>query len=257
MYVGLAEPGQNTVLSGSPLYKPELRQAHAGYDLVLANRLLDQVGLTNRGSDGQRLLPDGRELELIVEYPSEGSEYIDLMRLVADTWAKAGIKMFSKAFQRVVLRRRVISGQTMMSVWGGIDYAFVRPGLSPHEFAPTDEVQAQWPRWGQHYQTRGKQGEKPADPAAEELLKLYVAWSEADSRDARREIWGKLLAIWADQVFTIGVVGGVLQPVVVDKQLKNVPKEGVYAYDPGAYFGLYKPDTFWFDRAAPVQRKRG
>ena len=257
MYVGLAEPGQNTVLSGSPLYKPELRQAHASYDLVLANRLLDQVGLAKRGSDGQRLLPDGRELELIVEYPAEGSEYIDLMRLVADTWAKAGIKMFSKAFQRVVLRRRVIAGQTMMSVWGGIDYAFVRPGLSPHEFAPTDEVQAQWPRWGQFYQTRGKQGEKPADPAAEELLKLYTAWSGADSREARREIWTKLLAIWADQVFTIGVVGGVLQPVVVDKQLRNVPKEGIYAYDPGAYFGLYKPDTFWFDRAAPVQRKHG
>jgi peptide/nickel transport system substrate-binding protein len=256
MYVGLAEPGQNTVLSGSPLYKPEFRQAHAAYDLVLANRLLDQVGLTKRGGDGQRLLPDGRELELIVEYPAEGTEYVDLTRLVADTWAKAGLKMYSKGFQRVVLRRRVISGQTMMSVWGGIDYALVRPGLSPHEFAPTDEVQAQWPRWGQHFQTRGKQGEKPADRAAEELLKLYKAWALAGSREARREIWTKMLAIWSDEVFTIGVVGGVLQPVVVDKQLKNVPKEGVYAYDPGAYFGLYKPDTFWFDRAAAVQRGR-
>jgi peptide/nickel transport system substrate-binding protein len=257
MYVGLAEPGQNTVLSGSPLYKPELRQAHASFDLVLANRLLDQIGLTNRGSDGQRLLPDGRELELIVEYPAEGTEYIDLTRLVGDTWAKAGIKMYAKAFQRVVLRRRVISGATMMSVWGGIDYALVRPGLSPHEFAPTDEVQAHWPRWGQYHQSRGKQGDKPDDPAAEELLKLYGSWATADSRDARRDIWNKILAIWADQVFTIGIVGGVLQPVVVDKQLKNVPKEGVYAYDPGAYFGIYKPDTFWFDRAAPVQRKHG
>ncbi len=257
MYVGLAEPGQNTVLSASPLYNPELRQAHAAFDLVLANRLLDQVGLARRGGDGQRLLPDGRELELIVEYPAEGTEYVDLMRLVGDNWAKAGLKMFSKAFQRVVLRRRVVSGQTMMSVWGGIDYALVRPGLSPHEFAPTDEVQAQWPRWGQHYQSRGKQGEKPADPAAAELLRLYEAWAKADSREARREIWTKMLAIWADQVFTIGVVGGVLQPVVVDKQLRNVPKEGVYAYDPGAYFGIYKPDTFWFDRAAPVQRKHG
>ena len=257
MYVGLAEPGQNTVLSGSPLYKREFRRAHAEYDLVLANRLLDQVGLSKRGSDGQRLLPDGRELELIVEYPAEGTEYVDLMRLVGDTWTKAGLKMFSKGFQRVVLRRRVISGQTMMSVWGGIDYALVRPGLSPHEFAPTDEVQAHWPRWGQHFQTRGKLGEKPADRAAEELLTLYKSWALADSREARREIWTKMLAIWADQVFTIGVVGGVLQPVVVDKQLKNVPKEGVYAFDPGAYFGLYKPDTFWFDRTAPVQRKAG
>ena len=257
MYVGLAEPGQNTVLSGSPLYKPEFRQAYAEYDLVRANRLLDQVGLSKRGADNQRLLPDGRDLELIVEYPAEGTEYTDVMRLIGDTWAKAGIKMYAKAFQRVVLRRRVISGQTMMSVWGGIDYALIRPSLSPHEFAPTDEVQPQWPRWGQYYQTRGKTGEKPDDLAALELLKLYKAWSDADSRDARRGIWEKVLAIWADSVFTIGVVGGVLQPVVVDKRLRNVPKEGVYAYDPGAYFGIYKPDTFWFDRTAAVQRKPG
>jgi len=257
MYVGLAEPGQNTVLSGSPLYKPEFRQAYAEFDLVRANRLLDQVGLTKRGTDNQRLLPDGRDLELIVEYPAEGTEYIDVMRLIGDTWAKAGIKMYAKAYQRVVLRRRVISGQTMMSVWGGIDYALIRPGLSPHEFAPTDEVQAQWPRWGQYYQSRGKTGEKPDDRAAEELLKLHKAWAAADSREARRGIWEKMLAIWADSVFTIGVVGGVLQPVVVDKRLRNVPKEGVYAYDPGAYFGIYKPDTFWFDRAAAVQRKHG
>ncbi len=257
MYVGLAEPGQNTVLSGSPLYKPELRQAHAQFDLVRANRLLDQVGLAKRGSDGQRLLPDGRELELIVEYPAEGTEYVDLMRLVGDTWAKAGLKMYSKAFQRVVLRRRIVSGQSMMSVWEGIDYALIRPGLSPQDFAPTDEAHAQWPRWGQNYQTRGRQGEKPDDPAARELLGLYEAWIEADSRDARRDIWAKVLAIWAEQVFTIGVVGGVLQPVVVDKQLRNVPKEGIYAYDPGSYFGLYKPDTFWFDRTTRVYRKYG
>lgn len=253
MYVGLAEPGQNTVLSGSPLYKPELRQSYAQYDLVRANRLLDQAGLTRRGAGGWRLLPDGRELELIVEYPAEGTEYIDLMRLVADTWAKAGVKTYSKAYQRVVLRRRVISGQTMMSVWGGIDYALVRPNLSPAEFAPNNEVQAHWPRWGQWVETRGKQGDKPDDLAALELIRLHQEWEAATSRQARREIWTKILAIQAEQVFTIGVVGGVLQPVVVNARLRNVPKEGVYAYDPGAYFGMYKPDTYWFDREAAAR----
>ena len=24
--------------------------------------------------------------------------------------------------------------------------------------------------------------------------------------------------------------------------------EGIYNWDPGAYFGIYRPDTFWFDR---------
>jgi peptide/nickel transport system substrate-binding protein len=57
-----------------------------------------------------------------------------------------------------------------------------------------------------------------------------------------------MLAIHADQVFMIGIVSGVMQPIVVRDGLRNVPKEGIYNWDPGAHFGIYRPDTFWFDR---------
>jgi peptide/nickel transport system substrate-binding protein len=56
-----------------------------------------------------------------------------------------------------------------------------------------------------------------------------------------------MLDIWAEEVFTIGTVAGVLQPVVVNAKLRNVPEEGIYNWDPGAFFGIYKPDGFWFD----------
>ena len=49
-----------------------------------------------------------------------------------------------------------------------------------------------------------------------------------------------------EQVFSIGTVNGILQPIVVGPKVRNVPKEGYYAFDPGGYIGLYKPDTFWF-----------
>jgi peptide/nickel transport system substrate-binding protein len=39
----------------------------------------------------------------------------------------------------------------------------------------------------------------------------------------------------------------VLQPVVVNRHLRNVPQEGVFSWEPGAQFGMYKPDGFWFD----------
>jgi peptide/nickel transport system substrate-binding protein len=32
---------------------------------------------------------------------------------------------------------------------------------------------------------------------------------------------------------------------VVGPKIRNVPKEGFYAMDPGGYIGLYQPDTFW------------
>jgi peptide/nickel transport system substrate-binding protein len=63
-----------------------------------------------------------------------------------------------------------------------------------------------------------------------------------------------MLRIWADQVFSIGTVAGVLQPVVVSEKLHNVPEEGFYNWDPGAFFGVFKPDTFWLD-ASDIRAK--
>jgi peptide/nickel transport system substrate-binding protein len=60
-----------------------------------------------------------------------------------------------------------------------------------------------------------------------------------------------MLQIWADEVFSIGTVAGVLQPIVVNAKLRNVPEQGIYNWDPGAYFGIYKPDGFWFDLSEP------
>ena len=56
-----------------------------------------------------------------------------------------------------------------------------------------------------------------------------------------------MLAIHRDQMYSIGIITGVQQPVVVSKYLRNVPINGLYGFEPGAYFGIYKPDTFWFD----------
>ena len=63
-------------------------------------------------------------------------------------------------------------------------------------------------------------------------------------------IWHEMLRIWADEVFSIGLIGGVLQPVVVNARLRNVPEDGIYNWDPGAHFGMYRPDGFWFDTPA-------
>ena len=53
--------------------------------------------------------------------------------------------------------------------------------------------------------------------------------------------------IYSDQVYSIGLIGGVLQPLAVRNTLRNVPTEAVYNWEPGAQIGIYRPDTFWFD----------
>lgn len=248
IYFGLALQSQNTVLPQSPLFKPEYQTAWTSFDLKQANALLDELGLTQRNNAGIRLLPDGRPMELIVETAGESTEQTDAMALIRDTWKKIGIALHSKPSQRDVVRLRIYSGEAMMSMWEGLENGLPTADTVPDELAPTHQDQYQWPKWGQYIETSGKSGE-PADmEKAKELQALLDRWYAAADRGEKREIWHEMLEIWADRVFTIGIVSGVMQPVVVDATLRNVPEEGMYTWDPGAHFGVYEPDCFWFDR---------
>ena len=246
IFFGLAIEGQNTLLPQSPLFDPQYRSAWARFDPREANRLLDLIGLV-KGSDGIRQLPDGRPVEIIVENSGESTEQSDVLELIRDSWRRIGIKLFAKPSQLTLFRRRVFSGETLMSVDKGIENGLATPAMSPWEFAPTTQQQLEWPKWGQFYETKGTAGEPPALPSAIRLLKLYEEWLAAGSDDEHTRIWRDMLQIWADEVFSIGTVAGVLQPIVVNDKLRNVPEQGIYNWDPGAYFGVYKPDGFWFD----------
>jgi len=247
IYYGLAREGNDTVFPDCPLFKPEYSTAWAEFDLKTANALLDEIGLTKRDDDGLRLLPDGRPLEIIVETAGESTEQVDVLELISSTWRKVGIKLFSKPLQREVFRNRIYSGETLISVWGGLENGLPTPNMSPGELAPTRQDQYQWPKWGQYHETNGKVGEPPDLPAAKKLMELNSQWLTSSSTAERKKIWQLMLDIRASEAFTIGIVAGVPQPVVINKKLRNVPKKGIYNWDPGAHFGIYHPDTFWFE----------
>src|SRR6516225_1288756 len=246
IFFGLAIEGQNTLLPQSPLYEPHYRSAWARFDLPEANRLLDLVGL-KRGGDGMRLLPDGRPVEIIVENSGESTEQSDVLELIRDSWRRIGIKLFAKPSQLTLFRRRVFSGETLMSIDKGVENGLATAAMSPWEFAPTSQQQLEWPKWGQYYETKGAAGEAPDLPSAIRQKELYEEWLAASSLEEHTRIWHDMLRIWADEVFSIGTVAGVLQPIVVNDKLRNVPEQGNWNWDPGAYFGIYKPDGFWFD----------
>ncbi len=247
IYFGLAVEANNTVLPESPLYRQEYATQWTEFDLAHANALLDGLGLTKRNEKGLRLLPDGRPMELIVELADVPSEATDVLELVHDSWLKVGIKIFPKPLQRDVFRNRVFAGQTLMSVWSGLENGVPTMDLSPRELAPTDQNHLQWPKWGQYVQTGGKSGEAVDMPVPKRLADLERDWRFATAADDKQRIWHEMLSLFADNVFTIGLVTGVFQPIVVDRHLRNVPAEAVFNWDPGAHFGIYRPDQFWLD----------
>ncbi|MEM7222371.1 MAG: ABC transporter substrate-binding protein [Pseudomonadota bacterium] len=247
IYFGLGLEGNQSVLPESPLYKPEYREAYAQYDPAEANRLLDELGLDKRNSAGIRLLPDGRPLDIIVETAGENTEEVDLLELISDTWRGVGVKLFTKPSQREIVRNRIFSGEAMMSMWFGYENSNVTAEMSPAEFAPVSQHGYQWPKWGQYYETSGLNGAPIDMPKPHELFDLYEEWRKSDSLTEKRDIWQRMLQINANQVYTLGLVAQIPQPVVVSNHLHNVPQEAMYNWDPGALFGIYRPDTFWLD----------
>ena len=249
IYFGLAMPGANSALPQSPMYDAERSTNWHFYDPDLANQLLDEIGLTERRGDGIRIMPNGEPLEIIVETAGERPEEIDILELVADNWRDVGVGLFTRNSQRDVFRTRVFNGDTLMSVWFGFDNALFTSDTVPHELAPVDQNWLYAPKWGQYAQTGGDTGVAPDMDFAIELMDLYREWMAATDRNRREEIVGRMLDINVDYVTSIGTVQGVLQPVVVNNALHNVPGEAIYSWDPGSHFGIYRPDTFWLETA--------
>ena len=120
VYLGLAKPSNNTIMERSELFKPAYATQWANYDPKLANKLLDEAGLGKRGSDGIRILPDGRPAIIVVEHASEETEDADALQLIAEFWKKVGIKMLTKPQTVDNFRLRAFSGDAIMTAYAGV-----------------------------------------------------------------------------------------------------------------------------------------
>jgi len=247
LFFGFATEANNTVLPLSPLFKEDYQTKWARYDVAEANRLLDEIGLTERRGDGIRLMPDGRPLEIIVETAGESQEEIDALELIAETWAEIGVKLFPKPSQREVIRNRALAGQLVMGVWSGYDNGVPTADMPPSEFAPTAVESFNWPAWGAYHESQGKEGEAIDYEPARQLIEEYVFWRHATTTEARTKHWQRILEIHADETFSIGIVAMARQPVVVANKVRNVPEDGIFGWDPGAQYGLHRMDAFWID----------
>ncbi len=247
LFFGLARESANTVLPQSPLYRAEYATAWTGFDPEQANALLDQAALSAIRADGYRRLPDGRMAGIVVESAGESTLETDVLELVADHFRQIGIALWPRVSQRDLFRSRSMAGTISMSVWTGLDNAVPTADMPPYELAPTSEDQYIWPQWGVHYASKGSQGSAPDLPEVQQLVDLVHHWRRSRSHDERAEIWHRMLAIHADQVFSIGTVNGAQQPVVHSSRLRNVPEHGLIGFQPTSILGIYMPDTFWYE----------
>lgn len=245
-FYGLGKESADTILPDSPLFKPEYASAWASHDPDQANALLDEVGLTAKNSAGIRLLPDGREAQIVIETAGESTLETDVLELIKDHWMKIGFSLFIKTSQRDVFRSRAMGGDIMMSMWNGLENGVPTADMNPSRLAPSADDQLQWPVWGMYYLSLEQNGHAPELPEAIRLVELLKEWRRTVNTPERTRIWHEMLAIYTQNVFSIGIVNATLQPVLHSSHLRNVPETGLYGFDPTCFLGVYMPDTFWY-----------
>lgn len=250
LFFGLGTEGNNTVREGSRLFEPRYRSRYAEYDPARASALLDEAGLAARGAGGVRKLPDGRILEIVVEVEGDLAVAVDALQLIEEFWRDIGVKLFVKPQDRTVLRNRSYSGLPVMIAAPGLDNAMPTEIMPPTGLAPVFQDNYAWAKWGQYVETGGKVGEVCDMEVPIRLLALYDSWLQQVEGEAKARIWHEMLALHADQQWTIGTVAGALQPIVLREGLRNLPEDAVYSWEPTAMVGVYRLDAlFWADGA--------
>ena len=246
VYNGMAKPSANTIMPRSPLFRPELATKWATYDVKAANKLLDEVGLDKKGGDGIRLLPNGQPAIIVVEHTSEKADEVDNMTPGQGPLEEGRHPHRAQGADHRQLPpahhvRRGDHDRLCRRDHRGADGRH-----QPQGVRAGDAGRPAMAEMGPATSNRnGKQGEACDTEEGKKLLELLHQWERSTDAAERRKAWDEILAINAEQVFSIGTVNSVRQPLTTGKKVRNVPEKGYWAWDPGGYIGLYKPDTFW------------
>jgi peptide/nickel transport system substrate-binding protein len=205
------------------------------YDPDLANSLLDEMGMTERDADGFRLALDGSLFEVPFLLSQDASDIIPVAELVIENYKEVGINASMQVVEGALRGERDSANEQYARVcwnhwpelwWGALWDA--DPGRG-------------WGRlWMDWLNTNGETGEEPPAEVQEYMdhvnRSIVVAGEE---REAEVAAWQQMMY---DNVYTIVTVERVPYPLIVNKDLRNVPTSG---FAIAANFSL---EQMWYDR---------
>jgi peptide/nickel transport system substrate-binding protein len=237
VYFGLGEPRQCTVTSDALYYKEEWGEAYTEYNPQESNRLLDEMGLTQKDNDGFRLRPDGKPLQLLVEFMNVN--YTEALELVKEYWEEVGLKVLLKLEEGAFFGTR--SGMVDHGIMCAGCYAageignyintaeFWRPGGSEFSWGVAWDL---WLGADQEIKDGRKTladfgGEMPGEEPPDDI-KQIVQWIKERGQvpygsKEYIEISQKIFDLHMEKLYMIGTVGLVPWVAVVKNNIGNFP----------------------------------
>lgn len=220
-FLGQGVPRTNTVVPDSPYYIPELENIHGEYDVDLATSLIEEIGLTKNG-DGFYTFADGEEILLQIEADVTFAGMQDALELISQAWTELGFRTNFEILTRDVYWPRAGANEVMVATWQ-TDRGLV-PMVDPIYQFPFDERSWMAPAFGVWYKTDGAEGLEPTDEF-KAALELYDEFTVTTDAERQVEIGREIVRLSTENLWTIGTVGMVPNPVVVNNCFMNVGAE--------------------------------
>ncbi len=232
IYFGRATPRQATVSSSSIFFDEEFASAYAYYDPEEANRLLDEMGLVDQTGDGRRNRPNGRPLNITLEWLALETPKMETMELVTAHWRDIGIHVSLREISASLQHSRSVGNMMEATLWHADRTTDILFTTEPIWFVPIlrDWQVSIWPLWVEWYRSDGESGEEPI-PEARQVLDWYREFRMSMDPERRLELGRKILGAQAENLWVIGTVGLAPQPLVVSTRLRNVPTRGYWGWD--------------------------
>lgn len=253
-YNGQTEPAQIDPGPDSPFHSPALYRSFTEYDPARANALLDELGLSGRDRDCMRTFPDSSRMVFylnVCEYTGPGPA-----QFVIDDWASVGVRTVLRDKARQLFYAEKAAFDHDFTVWSG-ESEFL-PLTEPRNFVPTYNESNFAPAFGIWYRAGGLFGDQQArqiagaqePPVGHPLRAAMELLNQAQATPRLAEqvaIFSRIQEIAASNVWTISICTPPPQLVVVDRDLRNVPKVALVgaAYATPGNAGM---ETFFFAR---------
>jgi peptide/nickel transport system substrate-binding protein len=217
-YFGIGTPRQIAPPPMSDYYSESYAKAYTRFDPDLANRLLDEIGLTEKTSSGIRLRSDGKPLVVYIETTSINSRALEL---VASDWTAVGVKTEVKEKARQLFWENQKAMNHDFATWGGAD-EYV-PTLDPRWLVPWNDSSMQAQNYARWFRTGGRQGEAPTG----DLLKVMELFSKVEVTIDEQEqirLMGEIIDLNEKNLWIIGTVGETPSIYLVKDTFVNVPE---------------------------------
>ncbi|WP_127145241.1 ABC transporter substrate-binding protein [Pelagibacterium montanilacus] len=241
--LGQGAPWQIGPFEETKFYNEALGTQFTAHDVEEANRLLDDLGLTERDGDGFRLFENGERLSINAIVTIAKPTDVESLEIIREQWRDIGVELVISTSERSLFYERAqtnaydISADTVPGA--------VNPTLDMRALAAVHPLESRmsipWVNW---YLSGGEGGEEPSENM-KQRLELIDQLPTASSDEEADEIVAEVLSLAAEAFEVIGVSKRAPALGIRASNLGNVYEQMPYGWDYGTP-GPALPQTWYF-----------